>query len=126
MRFLALLLALPPWNEPTTANRLEGLSTFYADGIMEQVADYRGYDGPREPVALMACGDLGRNVVVVIDGHWVLGHVVDCARRDHYADRVAEGKVVELSRSLWQRLGLPDRPVPAVVWFDVQPPVEWH
>jgi len=112
------LLALPPWNEPTAAEAVDGLATFYANDIMEQVAAYRGYDGPLEPVALMRAGDLGRTVWVRVDGAWHGPMVaVDCARRDHYEARVAEGKVAEFSWSFWRRLGLPMRPYPVTVSF---------
>jgi hypothetical protein len=125
MRILAVLLALPPWSEPTDAGAVAGLATYYSGTRMEQVAAYRGYGGGREPVALMACGNLGRDVWLVAGGQWVEGHVVDCARRDHYADRVTEGKVAELSWSLWLSLGLPRRPVPVLVLF-AEPPGRWQ
>ena len=126
MWLLTALLALPSWSEPTAAEQLEGMLTFYAPGTMERVAEYRGYGGPLEPVALMACGDLGRDVWLQIGDAWIEAHVVDCACRSHYADRLAEGKVAEVSWSLWADLGLPLAPVPVVVLFDSPPAVRWR
>lgn len=120
---VAMLVA---WMEATPADYVEGMATYYAPGLMERVAAFRGIDleGYAGGVALNRAGDLGRSVWV----EWVnpatkrterIGplKVVDCAQRGaHFEERERANLVVELSfeqGAAWGMLG----PIPVTVWF---------
>lgn len=116
---LPLILATT-WLSATTAPALEGDAAFYAPGLMAQVAETRGMDlgSYAGGVALMACGDLGREVWVRFPDGWDGPFlVVDCSRQDHYEMNLARGRVVDVDRGLWETHGLPEMPVPVEVTF---------
>lgn len=115
---LLLIFFLSGWDEPTQVQELVGYASFYNSGIMYDVAEYRGYNGNLEPVALMSCGDLGRDVWVYLGDIWIHSHSVDCAQENHYQDLVERERVVEVSFRLWSELDLPLYPVPAIVYFE--------
>jgi hypothetical protein len=116
---LAIVLATG-WLSQTTAMEISGDAAFYRQGLMAQVAETRGMDldGYAGGVALMPCGDLGREVWVRFPGGWAGPFlVVDCSQCDHYELNPARGRVVDLSWETWQAQGLPRRPVPVSVRF---------
>jgi len=96
-----ILLAIPPWDMPTESEYIEGKSTFYAHGVMEDVLQYRKIDltGYAGGIVLNRKGDLLREAWVVKDGV-VYGRylVIDCAKEgDHYKVREDAGLVLEVS-----------------------------
>lgn len=121
------LAELAEWRAPTANRVLAGDVSYYGAGLLERVARYRGLDVSRyrDGVALMRAGDLGRAVWIFWpDGSGPLGGAwrgpylsVDCSNRAHYAGNLQRGRVAEVSRQEWIRLGMPDRPVPVVVSF---------
>ena len=119
----AFLLA---WNAPTTTIYQNGLATYYAPGLMEQVAENRelsleGYEGG---VALNRAGDLNRSVWLDWGDGEIAGPylVVDCAQRDHFVERERQGRIVEVSAEVAQAHGFFEvGPVDVGVWF-VEPP----
>lgn len=119
-----ILAALSPvlWPVPTEEPTIQGGATYYAPGLMEQVAARRGLD--LEPyaggVALNRAGDLGRQVVLQWEDGTITGPylVVDCARSDHYDDRLRQNYVVEVDAQTAQLRGFFGvGPVPVTVWF---------
>ena len=102
----ALFLLLAGWSEPTPDPAVEGLSTYYAPGLMAQVIENRGLDYA-DGVALNACGDLNRPVWLLWPDSSVDGPlpVVDCAQEAHYQDRIDQGRVVEVSARLARERG---------------------
>jgi hypothetical protein len=129
---MAVLLAavLVSWQEPTVVGVLEGVATYYAEGVMAHVAVHRGEipDPALYPafladrglvgaVALNRAGDLGRAVWLDgpqgIEGPFL---VLDCAQRDHYEDREARGHIVEVDWATAQRWGMAG-PVAVDVYF---------
>ena len=131
----AVAIIATAWATPTPNATVTGLATFYAPGVMEAVAVNRGLisetgeygdwlrrEGLAGAVALNRAGDLGRTV-------WLRGPdglegpfmVIDCARRDHYQDRIAQGRVVEVDWSTSRRWGMRG-PVSVVVVFRFDAP----
>jgi len=131
----AIVMAAAAWATPTRDATVAGLATFYAQGVMESVAVNRGLiaetddygdwlrrKGLTGSVALNRAGDLGRTV-------WLRGPdglegpfmVIDCARRDHYQDRIAQGRVVEVDWDTARRWGMRG-PVPVQVVFKFTAP----
>jgi hypothetical protein len=106
--FLVALAAASGWLSPTEEIELEGTAKIH--NWIADTAEYRGYDldGYAGGVALMAYGDLGREVWVAVDGDWHGPFLsVDCAARDHYDGRMEKGDVIEISRRWWEKLELP-------------------
>ncbi len=125
MATLALWAAL--WTIPTGDARVEGLATYYAPGLMQQVAANRGMSWNRGAyvggVALNRMGDLRRSVWLEREGE-VTGPylVVDCAGRgEHYEGRERRGLVVEVAWEVSQAWGM-EGPVPVVVHFEPPAP----
>lgn len=113
----ATLLSL--WQSPTETPSLYGDAAFYSPGTMRGVCKYRGLDlaGYDGAVALMACGDLGRDV-------WIWDEkflVCDCSQWEHFAMNLERDRVVDVDWETWQRHGLPLSPTPVRVSF--VPPV---
>lgn len=120
MAFLAAL-TMTGWLSQTQAISLTGEAAYYQPGLMAQVAEARGLglEGYAGGVALMACGDLGREVWLHFPGESWDGPflVVDCSRRDHYRMNLERGRVVDVDRAVWDQHRLPARPSPVVVRF---------
>lgn len=117
---LALVPAL--WTVPTAEPSIQGYATYYAPGVMEQVAAYRGYDLSNYAggVALNRAADLGRQVVILWQDGTVSGPylVVDCARRDHCDTRESQNYVIEVDAQTAQEHSFYNSsPVPVTVWF---------
>jgi len=114
-------ISLEEWQDPTPAVEIRGVATYYRAGLMDTVARNRGMDlgGYLGGVALMRAGDLGRSVWIRFPaGNWAGPFlVVDCSRRDHYAENVQRDHAVELARSTWLAFGLPEWPVTVTVRF---------
>ena len=109
----ATLLAL--WNTPTEEQQIQGDASFYAEGLMRQVCETRGFslDGYAGAVALMRRGDLGRTV-------WIFGEpmlVCDCSQKKHLALNLDRDRVAELDWETWERHNLPMGLVPITVSF---------
>jgi hypothetical protein len=125
---IMLISLLTPWTEPTPEQVVSGQAKYYGEGLMERAAVNQGLDlrWYADGVALMSRGDLGR-VVWVSHGDEILGPflVVDCAQRNHYDRRVAQGDVLEVSYELAQKWGMKG-PEEVSVWFTEPPPVRWH
>jgi len=126
--WLALLLsfgsASADWTIPTPSD-LAGKATYYAPGLMREVAENRDLNVEGfGAVALNRAGDLGR--VIWLD--WGEGPEgpylsVDCAQEAHYQDRIAAGRAVEVSAREAKRRGFYGvGPVPVKVLFRL--PVE--
>lgn len=125
MAVLTLWAAL--WTVPTSDASVQGLATYYAPGLMEEVAANRGMGGlPAGYVGMVALnrmGDLRRSVWLEREGE-VTGpyRVVDCAGRgDHFEDRERRRLVVEVAYELGQAWGM-QGPVPVVVHFEPPTP----
>ena len=119
---LVALATTSGWLSPTEEIELQGTAKLH--NWIRDTAEYRGLDldGYAGGVALMACGDLGREVWLQVDGAWHGPFLsVDCAARQHYRRRLERGDVVELSPRWWHRLGLPLAPVAVTVRF--APPI---
>lgn len=118
---LELLFAISGWLSPTQEISLTGDIAFYRPGLMAEVIDTRGLDlgFHKDGVALMSCGDKGRTVWLEVNGK-IVGPllVVDCSQRDHFEMNVARGRVADISRELWDKLGLPEDLVEASVWLE--------
>jgi hypothetical protein len=122
---VALILAGPEWETPTRADRVHGLASYYAPGVMDRVIANRGlaYD---DGVALNRAGDLGRQVWLLWPSGDVDGPlpVVDCAQANHYDDRLAQDRVIEVSAGLARDRGFYGvGPAPVTVLF--APPPVW-
>ncbi len=98
-----------------TSLPLTGLATFYADGLMDYVRDYRLGQGQVGAcpecvgaVALLRAGDIGRKVWLQAPGDEPVGPflVVDCARREDYPLLLARGWAVDVSYELGQIWGM--------------------
>jgi len=122
-----------PWQVPTQVDFQQGTATFYALGVMEKVARYRGFidreyqypvwlkaKGYEGAVAGNSAGDLGRKV-------WILGPkglegpflVIDCAQQGHYGERVRLGHIVEVDYQTALRWDMLGGPMPVrVYWVD--------
>jgi hypothetical protein len=129
LKLTALLLALAsPWSTPTDAVQVEGQAKLH--NWIPETAEYRDMDLGRYAggVAVMRRGDLGRVVWVEVEGRWYGPFLaVDCAAERHYAGRVAQGDVVELSARWWDLLDLPLAPVAVTVRFAPPPDgVRWQ
>ena len=94
---------------------MQGMATYYAPGLMREVAEYRGMDAPLL-VALNRKGDLGRTVWVRKGGVVYEALVVDCAQEGHFADREVQGRVLEVPYWLAMEWGMRG-PVPVSVHF---------
>lgn len=118
---------LTSWPQPTDATSIQGKATYYRDGLMQEVLDYRGL-GFADGVALNRAGDLGRVVWLQwgdgsIDGPFV---VADCAQRAHYIGRKELGRVVEVSAKVAKEKGFYGvGPVRVIVWFEF-PRMVWQ
>ena len=119
-----LTIALTGWYSPTVESSLSGDIAYYRSGLMQDVIEYRGADmrGRIDGVSLMAKGDLGRTVWLEVDGR-IVGPllVVDCSQQVHYEMNVGRRRIADISRRLWEKLGLPEDLVEATVWFS--PPI---
>ena len=100
---ISLLAGMPVWRMPTVLP-VTGRATYYAEGVMERVWQYRIQSGDVRPckecigaVAMMHSGDIGRKVWVEHDGE-VLGPfiVVDCAAPQDFPALERRGIVVEV------------------------------
>lgn len=108
------------WLSPTIEMTIEGDAAFYAPGLMARVAENRDMDlmGYAGGVALMPCGDLGREVWIRFANGWDGPFlVVDCSQRGHYAMNVRRGRIVDLDRRTWDAHALPEMPVAVRVSF---------
>lgn len=123
---LTLALGVPQavWADPTPQDEIEGKATYYAPGLMQQVAVNRRLDmsGHFAGVALNRAGDVGRTVWLewddgTIDGPFL---VVDCAQRGpHFEQRELSNYVVEVPAWVARMRGFYGvGPVPATVRFD--------
>lgn len=99
-----------------------GLATFYAEGLMAYVHDYRLAVGDVAAcpqcvgaVALLRAGDIGRKVWLQPPDGEPVGPflVVDCARREDYPALLARGWVVDVSFEVGQLWGM-TRPLDGV------------
>ncbi len=117
------------WSIPTSDDSVAGRATYYADGLMEQVAENRGRSltGYVGGIALNRAGDLGRIVWLewpdpkhgwlqtTIEGPFLN---VDCSQRRHFAERERRRLVVEVDAQTAQRRGFYEiAPAPVRVWF---------
>lgn len=98
------------WKARTEEEEIRGRATYYAHGLMEEVARNRGMNlGPfKGGVALNRAGDLGRVVWLEKDGR-VFGPylVVDCAQQgEHFTRREELGLVVEVPWELAMEWGM--------------------
>jgi hypothetical protein len=109
-------LLLAGWMTPTLETRIVGEAAFSYH--IASAAAVRNMALSDPGCALMSCGDLGRHVWVLVNGRWI-GPLtsVDCAQKNHFADNVARGRVIDLPWSLWDELSLPLAPVPVTVSF---------
>ncbi len=120
----------PPWQEATELPA-RGQVTYYADGLMEWVYEFRlrqnqvpvcdpptciGY------VAMMRAGDLGRKVWLQRPGERAEGPflVVDYAAEPNFAGLWARGMVAEVDFNTAQRWGM-QGPLAEVMIWDVSP-----
>jgi len=124
--WLALLLSFgsADWTTPTPGD-LAGKATYYAPGLMRKVTENRDLNVEGfGAVALNRAGDLGR--VMWLDwGEGLEGPYlsVDCAQGAHYRDRIAAGRVIEVSAQEAKQKGCYGvGPVPVKVLFRL--PVE--
>lgn len=117
------------WADPTPQDEIEGRATYYAPGLMAQVAINRSMDldGHLAGVALNRSGDLGRTVWIqwddgAIDGPFL---VVDCAQQGaHFERREWQGYVVEVPAWVARMRGFYGvGPAPVTVLFDPPPSV---
>lgn len=97
------------------ALELSGLATFYAPGLMDEVAANRRAWGQVEEcaacvgaVALLEPGLIGRRVWLQAPGRGIEGPflVVDCAQAEHRAGLAARGWVVDVDWETAQRWGM--------------------
>ena len=108
------------WSSPTPQIEISGEVSYYGPGLMDQVAETRGYNlaGYVAGVALMPAGDLGRDVWLYIGGRWSGPFlVVDCSQLGHYEMNIERGRVVEVGAAVWEQFDLPDMPVPVRARF---------
>ena len=115
------------WSQPTADNYIVGYATYYADGVMDSVIEYRGL-GHADGVALNSAGDLHRWVWLQWSDGTVDGPlpVVDCAQRIHYITRENQNRVVEVSADLArEREFYGVGPEWVIVWF-VEPTLMWE
>jgi hypothetical protein len=126
---LVVLVALTSWLSPTVESNIVGDIAFYSEGLMGDVVDNRGMnlEGYADGVALMSCGDLGREVWLELPQVPLVGPllVADCSQEAHYEMNVERGRVADLSWSLWEELDLPMDLVSATIWFE-KPRVTRH
>ena len=95
---------------------------------IESTAEVRGMDlAGREGCAVLDCSLLGEEVWVFV-GDSVVGPllVVDCTAAHHREFWHRRNRAVDLPWSLWDELGLPLAPVPAVVAFEKPRAMEWY
>lgn len=127
MKTIAAVLAIQTtlWSVPTSDVTISGFATYYAPGLVRQVANTRGIDlvGFADGVVLNRAGDLARTVWLewadgTVDGPL---RVIDCAQRGkHFLERETRKPplVVEVSANLAKRRGFYGKgPVPVRVWF---------
>jgi len=84
---------------------VRGMATYYAPGLMEQVAEYRGMGAPLL-VAMNRKGDLGRVVWIRKGARIYEALVVDCAQEIHFAERLSQGRVLEIPYWLAMEWGM--------------------
>jgi hypothetical protein len=116
------LASLALWTIPTADDSLDGRATYYAEGMMEQVAANRGLDlrGYKGGVALNRAGDLRRTVWLqwadgAVEGPFL---VVDCASRRDFPERERQGYVVEVdAQTARRRVFYDGKPAAVTVWF---------
>ncbi len=91
-----------------------GASTFYAPGLMEATARYRGYDLANyvDGVSLMSPADIGATVWIRYNGEWEGPFLnVDTAQQNHMCQAVqTRGEVVEVGYETAKRWGMTDWP----------------
>jgi len=122
-----LLAALAGWQEPSSADVINGMATYYNDGVMQEVIANRGL-GFIDGVALNRKGDLGRYVYLQWDDGTVTGPlpVVDCAQKAHFKTRQSKNQVVEVSAEVAREQGFYNvGPVGVLVWFE-KPTKMWN
>lgn len=100
-----------------------GGAVYYAPGVMEATAAYRGLslDGYLGGVALMGCGQLGESVWIRRPGLALEGPylVADCARLNDYWPIIkGRGEVIEVDWQTWARWGYDGSKVRVVVATD--------
>lgn len=125
-----LTTLLLTWSQPTENQHLDGLATYYVDGLFETVMQNRGVELPPGviPVALNRAGDLGREVWLVFpSGRVYHGLSVDCAQEgEHYLERLRLGRIVEVPFYVAGAEGFAGvGPHPVAVWFTT-PPEGWR
>ena len=124
-----ILLLASTWMSPTQEVVSFGDAKYYSEGLMERVAVNRGYiKHPSEykewlrenkvdgALALMSCGDLGRNLTVQVEQEFYRVIAIDCAAEGHYDQRLEQGDVVEFGYNLAMELGI-RAPIPVALWF---------
>ena len=110
MATLALLATLI-----ANTDSIEGYCTYYADGVMGQVADNRGMslDHFQTGAALNSPEHLNRTVWIEHEGQIALARVVDCAQPGaDYDKREAQGYIAEVDYAT------------ALLWDTTQGPFE--
>jgi hypothetical protein len=117
---------------------LDGLATYYGDGLMEQVVSYRQGIGQLTPcaecvgyVALLDAADIGRKVWLNLAGtptYYGPLLVADCAGQAQRADLIARGWLVDVDYATWEKLGWPHAPVAVHLVFVPPnvPPGQWR
>jgi len=125
LKIIALLLAtnvyctaehLVSYNTWMTGHPIysEGGAVFYAPGIMERTAEYRGMDLDRyvDGVSLMSPADIGREVWIKHEGNWEGPYlVVDTAQQNHMCQAVqTRGEVVEVGYQTAKRWDMVEWP----------------
>ncbi len=109
----AMLPNEPGWTD-TTRLPARGFATYYAPGVMEDVARYREQVGDVSPcpdcigdIAMMRAGDVGRKVYLVYQGH-IQGpfRVVDCSTERDFWPNILSGHIVEVPHWLAMQWGM--------------------
>jgi len=102
---------------------------FYPPNLMAEVAETRGLDlsSYKDGIALMSCGDRYRTVWLEVNKK-IIGPllVADCSQRGHFEMNLNRGRIGDISRELWDELGLPEDLVEATVWLEPPPSVWRH
>ena len=114
---IAAVIALE-WLLPSVGP-VYGLTTYYADGLIQEVAANRHMDlaGYLNGVALNRRGDLGRAVWLEHDGQFYGPMLaVDCSALEDYPERLRQGYVAEIPYRLAQEWSMAG-PVPVTVHF---------
>ncbi len=119
MAIILLLVALflYPLEDPWAGSALYqyGTCSYYNEGILERVAEYRGLSCDNcigYMTYVQNCDRIGAQTWVYIGGK-LLGPllVVDCGKEENYPALRANRRIAEMDVSVWLDLDLPNRPV---------------